>query len=235
MSEKLGWYRKGIRDGLPIGLGYLAVSFSFGLMAAKAMTVGQAMMMSSLNLTSAGQFSALQLLLSGGGYWELALSQLIINLRYCLMSFTLSQRVDPDLSLAHRMGIAFGNTDEIFALSASAETPLRPSYVYGMMSMAVPGWTLGTLLGAAAGSVLPSAVLSALGVTLYAMFCAIVIPPAAKDRSLFLVVILSMAASLFFAAAPGLRSISGGMRVIVLTVVISALVAVFRPVREDRA
>ena len=234
MGSRSSWYQQGIRHGLPIGLGYLAVSFSFGLMAAKALTVGEAVMMSALNLTSAGQFSALQLILAGSGYWELALSQLIINLRYCLMSFTLSQKLDPRTSMAHRMLMAFGNTDEVFALSAAAEEPLSPYYVYGMMSMAIPGWVLGTLLGAAAGSVLPASVLSALGIALYAMFCAIVIPPAAQSPTLLVVVILSMAASLLFSALPLLAQISEGMRVILLTVLISAAAAYFRPIREEK-
>lgn len=235
MQEKRSWYLKGVRDGLPIGLGYLAVSFSFGLMAARELTVGEAVMMSALNLTSAGQFSGLQLIMTGGGYWELALSQLIINLRYCLMSFTLSQKVSSRLPLVHRMAMAFGNTDEVFALAAAQEAPLSPLYVYGMMSMAIPGWVLGTLLGAAAGAVLPASVLSALGIALYAMFCAIVIPPAKNSRPLLLLIISAMAASLFFAAMPLLSQISDGMRVILLTVILSALAAWLRPIREERS
>ena len=235
MREKRRWYTQGIRDGLPIGLGYLAVSFSFGLMAAKYLTVGEAVMMSALNLTSAGQFSGLRLIITGGGYLEMVLSQLIINLRYCLMSFTLSQKVAPGLPSAHRMAMAFGNTDEVFALAAARDAPLSPFYVYGMMSMAIPGWVLGTLLGAAAGSILPPSALSALGIALYAMFCAIVIPPASRSEPLLLLIILAMAASLLMSAAPFLARISEGMRVILLTVVLSALAAWLRPIGEERS
>ena len=133
----------------------------------------------------------------------------------------------------HRFFMAFGTTDEVFALSSAVQGPLPPVYTYGLMSAAIPGWTLGTLLGAAAGSVLPHRVLSALGVALYAMFCAIIIPPARKSRVLLGIVVLSMAASWAFSAAPMLREISAGTRVILLTVAIAALAARFSPVGED--
>ena len=225
---------KGCRDGIPIGLGYLAVSFSFGIMALRSrLTVGQSVLISALNLTSAGQFASLSVISASGSYVELALSQLIINLRYCLMSASLSQKVDRNFPFFHRFLMAFGVTDEIFALSASVNGPLSPFYTYGQMSVAIPGWTLGTLLGAVAGNVLPGRVLSALGVALYAMFCAIIIPPARKSRVLMIVILSSMAASVIFTFAPYLREISSGTRVIILTVALAALAAWLRPVEEE--
>ena len=226
------WVR-GCRDGIPIGLGYLAVSFSFGILALRSgLTIGQAVMISALNLTSAGQFASLSVIAASGSYVELALSQLIINLRYCLMSASLSQKVDRNAPGFHRFFMAFGVTDEIFALSASTKGALSPFYTYGQMSVAIPGWTLGTLLGAVAGNLLPPRVLSALGVALYAMFCAIIIPPARKSRVLAIVILCSMAASVVFTFAPVLRDISSGTRVIILTVSIAALAAWLRPVKD---
>lgn len=225
---------KGCRDGIPIGLGYLAVSFSFGILALRAgLTVGQAVMMSVLNLTSAGQFASLSVIAAGGSYLELALSQLVINLRYCLMSASLSQKIDRKAPFFHRFVMGFGVTDEIFALSASVKGALSPFYTYGQMAVAIPGWAAGTLFGAIAGNLLPERVLSALGVALYAMFCAIVIPPAKKIKALYFVIFGAMAASVAFTYAPYLRDISSGTRVIILTVIIAAVVAYLRPVRED--
>ena len=233
---KSGWeqWRKGCRDGIPIALGYLAVSFSFGILALQSgLTVGQAVMVSVLNVTSAGQFASLGIISAAGSYVELALSQLIINLRYCLMSASLSQKVDRRAPFIHRFFMAYGVTDEIFALSASVEGPLSPYYTYGQMCVAIPGWALGTLLGAVAGNILPDRALSALGVALYAMFCAIIIPPARKSRTLMIVILTAMAASVLFAVVPLLRDISSGTRVIILTLVIAAIAAKLKPVEEE--
>ncbi len=233
---KSGWeqWRKGCRDGIPIALGYLAVSFSFGILALQSgLTVGQAVMVSVLNVTSAGQFASLGIISAAGSYVELALSQLIINLRYCLMSASLSQKVDRRAPFIHRFFMAYGVTDEIFALSASVEGPLSPYYTYGQMCVAIPGWALGTLLGAVAGNILPDRALSALGVALYAMFCAIIIPPARKSRTLMIVILTAMAASVLFAVVPLLRDISSGTRVIILTLVIAAIAAKVKPVEEE--
>ena len=234
MSEKGKWYKKGLKDGLPIGLGYLAVSFSFGIQALKAnLTWPQAVMMSALNLTSAGQFAALDTISAMGTYVEMALSQLIINLRYCLMSSSLSQKMGENTPFFHRFFIAFGNTDEVFALSVAQDKPLSPYYSYGLMSMAIPGWTLGTLLGGIAGNILPDRALSALGVALYAMFCAIIIPPAKKSKILTTVIIIAMIASAIFTFIPLLRDVPSGIRVIILTVGIAGIAAWLAPVKEE--
>ena len=234
MGESMKTYLQGCRDGVPIGLGYLAVSFAFGIKALEAgLTVAQAVIMSIFNLTSAGQFASLSVIAAGGSYVELALSQLVINLRYCLMSASLSQKLDRRFPFYHRFLMAYGTTDEVFALSAAAKGPLSPYYTYGLMSAAIPGWTLGTLLGAAAGSILPHRALSALGMALYAMFCAIIIPPARKSRVLPGLIAAAMGLSWLFSVLPLLREISGGTRVIILTVALAALAASLFPVKEE--
>lgn len=227
-------FRDGIRDGIPIGLGYLAVSFAFGMMcAADGLTIWQAGLISFTNLTSAGQFAGLGIMAAGGSCWELALTQLVINLRYCLMSFSLSQKLDREYSWGHRYLVAFGVTDEIFGVSASRKGRLSPFYSYGAMSMAIPGWTLGTVLGAWSGEILPEAVISALGVAIYGMFLAVVIPPSKKNKAVLGVVLGAMALSTVFAVAPVLKSISSGFMIIIVTLVVAGIAAYFAPVTES--
>ena len=234
MESKGKQFIRGCHDGIPIALGYLAVSFSFGIQALRAgLTVGQSVMMSLLNVTSAGQFASLSVIQALGSYVELALSQLIINLRYCLMSASLSQKLDRKERFFHRFFMAYGVTDEVFALSVSVEGTLSPFYTYGQMAVAIPGWALGTMLGAIAGNILPARVLSALGVALYAMFCAIILPPAKKNRVLVWVILTAMALSAAFAFLPYLKTISSGTRVIILTVLIAAAAAKLRPIKEE--
>mgnify|MGYP003177294625 CR=1 FL=1 len=141
-------FGKGLQDGIPIGLGYFAVSFTFGIMAIQSgLTAWQAVLISLTNLTSAGQFAGIGIIAAGGSLWEMALTQLVINLRYCLMSFSLSQKLEKGVSNGHRLAVAFGVTDEIFGVSASQEGRISPWYNYGVMCVAIPGWTLGTLAG----------------------------------------------------------------------------------------
>ena len=231
-----GRFLQGIRHGIPIALGYLSVSFAFGLQAVSmGLSWLQAVLISATNLTSAGQFASLSVIAAAGSYLELALSQLIINLRYCLMSASLSQKVDPKAPFFHRFIMSFGVTDEIFALSAAAEGALSPFYTYGQMAVAIPGWTIGTLLGAIAGNILPARVLVALSVALYCMFIAIIVPPAKQNKTLAIVIVISMAVSAVFCYAPYLREISAGMRVILLTVALSVAAALIRPVKEEEA
>ena len=161
-------FKKGLKDGIPIGLGYFAVSFTFGMMAVSGgLSTWQAVLISLTNLTSAGQFAGLDIIISSGSYWEMALTQLIINLRYCLMSFSLSQKLKRDVPWGHRYLVSFGITDEIFGVSASQEGKISPFYNYGAMCVAIPGWTLGTLVGAISGNLLPDFMVSALSVAIY--------------------------------------------------------------------
>lgn len=227
-------FKKGIKDGIPIGLGYLAVSFTFGMMSVSSgLSIWQAVLISLTNLTSAGQFAGLDIIVAGGSYWEMALTQLVINLRYCLMSFSLSQKMRRDEPWAHRYLVAFGITDEIFGVSASQEGKVSAFYNYGAMCMAIPGWTLGTLLGAISGSLLPDFIMSALGVAIYGMFLAVIIPPAKKNKAVFLVVVAAMAVSTLFAVVPGLNKISSGFVIIITTLVTAGGAAYLCPVKED--
>ncbi len=233
MNRQADW-RRGMRDGMPICLGYIAVSFTFGLAArVSGLAPLQALAMSVTNLTSAGQFAALGIIAAGGPYLELAAAQLIINLRYCLMSCALAQKLPAGTRFAHRFFMAYGVTDEIFGVGVACEGPLSPWYMYGAISVAMPGWALGTLIGVVCGSVLPARMLSALGVALYGMFLAIILPPARKNRVLAGLVALSMLASLAASKAPLLSQLSGGGRIILLTLVLGGLAAWLFPLPDQ--
>ena len=228
-------FKRGIQDGISIGLGYFAVSFTFGMMAVSGgLTAWQAVLISLTNLTSAGQFAGLGIIIAGGSMWEMALTQLVINLRYCLMSFSLSQKLEKNISTGHRLAVAFGVTDEIFGVSASQEGRLSPWYNYGVMSMAIPGWTLGTLVGAVLGNVLPGFLVSALNVAIYGMFLAVIIPPAKKNRSVLGVVIGAMAISTVFSVVPVLNKVSSGFVIIITTVLVAGIAAYFCPIEEKK-
>lgn len=236
-SEWKIWFLRGLRDGVPIGLGYFAVAFALGIQASGAgLTAWQAALMSVLNVTSAGQAAAIGLLGVGTTYVELAFTQLVINIRYLLMSCSLSQKIAPETSVLHRMLIGYGVTDEIFGISMGTEGKLSPAYSYGAIAVAVPGWTLGTLLGAVLGNILPMRAVSALGVALYAMFLAIILPPARKSKVIAGLIVVSMLASAGLSLLVkhfALDGFSEGFRIIVLTVTISLVAAILFPVKEE--
>lgn len=224
-------WKNGLKDGLPICLGYFAVSFTFGIMATGAgLTPWQSVVMSFTNLTSAGQFAALGIIAAKAPFAEMAVAQFIINLRYCLMSCSLSQKLDEHTPFWHRLFIGYGVTDEIFGVSVCRPGTLSPFFSYGLIAAAVPGWTLGTLLGAVSGDFLPARVLSALNVALYGMFLAVIIPPAKGNRILTGVILVSMIGSLIFALVPMLSKISSGFKIIILTVLIAGAAAWLFPV-----
>ncbi len=233
--SNFNFFKKGFKNGIPIFLGYLAVSFTFGIAAKNTgISSAQAILISAANLTSAGQFAALSVIASQASYVEMALTQLIINLRYCLMSSSLSQRFDEKIKPYHRYLIAFGVTDEIFGVSSAySEENVPPAYCYGIIAVSWPGWVLGTALGCLSGSLLPARILSALGVALYGMFIAIIVPPTKTNRVLLGVVAISMLLSLAFAVTPLLKAVSSGFRVIILTVVIAGAAAWLFPVKEE--
>ena len=227
-------FGRGLKDGMPICLGYIPVAFTFGFIAVSGgLPVWAAFLISLTNLTSAGQFAGLGIIAAGGPYLELAAAQLIINLRYCLMSCALAQKLPPDTRLVHRFLIAYGVTDEIFGVGAACEGRLSPWYMYGAIGVAMPGWALGTLIGVVCGSVLPARMLSALGVALYGMFLAIILPPARKNRVLAGLVACSMLASLAASRAPLLSQLSGGGRIILLTLALGALAAWRFPLPDE--
>ena len=230
------WYRRGLKDGIPIALGYFAVSFTLGITARNAgFSALQAMVASLTNNASAGEYAAFALISAGAGYLEVAVMTLVANARYLLMSCALSQKLSPDTPLIHRLLIGYDVTDEIFGISIARSGYLDPFYTYGAMTVAIPGWGVGTLLGVLVGNVLPLRAVSALSVGLYGMFLAIILPPARKDRIIAGVVGLSFALSFAAAKLPLLAGVSSGIKTIVLTVAIALGAAILFPVREEAA
>ena len=229
-------FLKGLRHGVPIGLGYLSVSFTFGMKAVgDGLTAVQAVMISLMNLTSAGQFAGLPLMVGGASMIEMALTQLIINLRYALMSLSLGQKLDGTMTTLRRMIFSFANTDEIFAVASSQPGKVGNTYLYGLMLAPMIGWSTGTLLGAVAGQLLPAFVRSALGVAIYGMFLAIILPPARKEKPVRVVVLIAVVLSLCFRYIPLLSSLSSGFVIIICAVAASALGAWLFPVKEGDA
>lgn len=234
--KNLTEYKTGVKDGIPIFLGYLAVSFAFGIQACKiGLTAFQAGLMSFTNFTSTGQFASLTIIASCGTIGEMVFSQFIINLRYLLMSCTLSQKLKENTPFFHRFLIAFGISDEIFAASVTKDSELCPFYSYGLMSSAITGWTSGTVLGVISGDFLPGNIISALGIAIYGMFIAIIIPQTKKEKSVLCVVISAMIMSCMMYYLPYLSEISSGFKIIIITIVISVIAAILFPVKEDSA
>lgn len=234
MEENKIAFLRGIRDGIPICLGYLAVAFTLGIAAKNAgLTSLEATFMSFTNVTSAGEFAAIGLIAAKASYWEMAFTQLIINLRYCLMSCALSQKFAPATPFYHRLLVAFQVTDEIFGAAVSGKGQLNPFYVYGMGAVAIPGWTLGTYLGVVSGGVMPDRIMSAMSVALYGMFIAVIIPPAKYDRVLLGVIAVAMLASFVMTELPLFHLVSAGFRIILLTVLIAGAAAVLFPIKHE--
>ena len=223
---------RGMIHGIPIALGYLSVSFGFGILAVRiGLTVPAAVSISMTNLTSAGQTAGLEIIAAGGTLLEMALTQLIINLRYALMGFSLSQKLDDTFTTPRRLLVSFGITDEIFAVAISQPEELTVRYMAGLILTPWIGWASGTALGAAAGQLLPAMVSNAMGILLYGMFLALIVPPAKKDRRVLGVVVL---AAVFSAVCryllPGL---SGGFAVIVSALAASLIGACFFPPDDE--
>ncbi len=235
-SEAKNEFLEGCQDAIPICLGYIAVSFAFGIEAAKiGMTTFQAALTSLLNVTSAGQFSALDVIARNGSFIELAILQFIINLRYMLMSTALSQKLSSKVGTLQRLGISYGVTDEIFALSFFRKGSLNPLYSYGLIITSVFGWVFGTVLGAFSGQILPERLISCLGLAIYGMFIAIIIPDTRTNRTILGIVVSAMALSSVFTYVPMLAShISSGFRIIIITVVVAAFAAFISPVQEEK-
>lgn len=227
-------YKHGVKDGLPICFGYFAVSFAFGIFAYESgLSVWQSVSLSFMNFTSAGQFAAVPIIVGTGTLIELFLSQLIINLRYSIMSVSLSQKFDKNIHFYEKFLMAFMNTDEIFAVAVSKQGKIGSRYYYGLMLLPFFGWTGGTLLGAAAGNVLPGSVVTAMGVAIYAMFMAIVIPPAKKDKAVALCCVAAIALSCLFRYVGVLSKIPEGFTIIICAVAAAIVAAVLFPVKEQ--
>lgn len=222
----------GLKDGLPIALGYLSVSFGFGITAVRAgLSVLDAFIISLTNLTSAGQAQGVSIIAANGTLLEMAVVQLVINIRYALMAVSLSQNLDRSFTLRHRFLAAYGITDEIFAVCATKKKPVTPMLMYGIIVISTAGWTLGTFLGASAGEILPERMRSALGIMLYGMFIAIVVPQARKSRNVLIVVMTAV--SLSTVCKYLLPMISGGFVVIICGITASLAGALLFPVKEE--
>ena len=225
--------KMGFRDGLPICLGYFAISFAFGLTAVSyGIPILETVMISAFNLTSAGQLAALPIIASAGSYVELCLTQLLINLRYSLMSISLSQKFDSKIRTRDKLYLAFALTDEMFAVSVGRAEKLSRRYILSLLLLPFLGWTLGTLCGTVAGNILPAIIVTALGVSMYAMFIAIVVPAAKKSRPILIVVLFSMALSIAFKYIPVLNKVPGGFVIIISALISSIAVSILFPIDD---
>lgn len=226
--------RQGFRDGIPIGLGYLAVSFTLGITARNAgLNWFQGFITSALINASAGEYAGFTAIRDGAGILSLILVTIVANARYFLMACALSQRLDPKMRLGHRMGMGFYLTDEIFGITIARKGYADPFYTYGAAMIASPCWALGTALGIIVGNILPANFVSALSVALYGMFIAVITPAAKKDKVVAVLIVISFALSFTCSKLPFIGDMPEGTRVIILTVVIAALAAVIRPVKEE--
>ncbi len=225
-------FKKGMRHGVPIMLGYLSVSFGFGILAIqKNLSILAAVGISVTNLTSAGQVAGVGVIAAGGTLLEMILCQVVINMRYALMSLSLSQKLDRSFTLPQRLIAAYGITDEIFAVASVQPEPLKPKYMYGLILTPFIGWSAGTLLGAAAGNLLPASVTTAMSLMLYGMFIAIIIPPAKKNRKILFVVLLSACFSVVMKFV--LPMIGDGFAVIIAAVLSSVITALLFPAEQE--
>lgn len=226
-------FRKGLMQGIGIALGYLSVSFSFGILAMQSgLTVWQAVLISVTNLTSAGQVAGVGLIAAAAAPLELFLAELVINIRYALMSLALSQKTDSAFSFPHRLLASFGITDEIFAVASIQKEPLKPAFMYGITLIAFLGWTFGTWLGAAAGTLLPEKLTNALGIALYGMFLAIILPPARKSKGILAVVIFAAACSVLLKVT--MKWMSGGFALIIASLAAAVFGAAVFPVDPEK-
>lgn len=224
----------GIRDGIPIGLGYLSVSFAFGIFAVgTGLSVWQTVLISLLNLTSAGQLAGVPIIAGGGSFIELAMTQLVINLRYSLMSVSLSQRLGESVRLRDRFIISYANTDEVFAIASGRGEMLGRRYLYGLIIPPPLCWTLGTLLGAVCGNILPVILTAALGIAIYAMFVAIVVPVIKTNIKAAMAVGVAIILSCLFNYTPVLNKIPSGFVIIICAVVTSVIFALLAPIPDD--
>ena len=227
-------FLRGMRAGMPVCIGYFSVSFGFGAMAvAQGLKILDAILISASNLTSAGQFAGLTVIAAGAAILEMILTQLVINSRYALMSLALGQRLGPQVGTGKRLAMAFFNTDEVFALGMAQGSKLTPAFFLGAGTVAAIGWTSGTAMGAVAGSLLPMSVRMALGVMLYGMFIAIVVPQAREEKPMLAAMLMALVFSCLFTWVPGLKEVSAGLAIVICTVAAAALCAALFPVKEE--
>lgn len=234
MDDKKVFIFQGIKDGLPICLGYLSVSFAFGIFAVnQGLSVIEALLISMTNLTSAGQLAAVPIIAGKKSILELASCQLIINLRYALMSIILSQKLDENVSFWDKLWIGFANTDEIFAISTHQEGSISKEYQAGLILTPWIGWSLGTLLGGLAGDILPTILTKSLAVAIYGMFLAIIIPNGKKEKPMAICILISVAFAVLFRFTPVLKQISSGFTIIICAIISSIILAMIAPIRRE--
>lgn len=227
-------FKQGIRAGMPICMGYIPVSFAFGIRAVALGIPGWGAILTSLtNLTSAGQYAGIELIAEHCAMLELGITVLIINLRYMLMSLAISQKVDPAIPVWQRMIFSFGITDETFVIASLQKAKLSSSYMMGLITTPILGWNLGTVLGVIASNILPGRMRSALGIALYAMFIALIVPPAREDRKVLVILLVSVALSCLMYYLPALAWVSSGMRIIFAAVIAAGIGAYFFPRKEE--
>lgn len=232
--NEINSFKKGIIDGLPICFGYLSVAFAFGIFAVDGgLTILQALLISMTNVTSAGQLAGVPIMLGSGLLTELAATQFVINLRYALMSVSLSQKLGKSVSMLDRFIISFVNTDEVFAVASGNRQNVGKRYLYGLILTPYIGWSLGTLLGAIAGNVLPEIIISALGIAIYAMFIAIVVPVAKENKPTALCALCAIIFSCLFNYIPTLKAVPGGFVIIICAVVASVIFALLFPISQE--
>ncbi len=226
-------FRQGLRHGISIALGYLSVSFSFGIMSVQSgLSIWQTVLISVTNLTSAGQVAGINLIAANASYLELFLAELVINIRYALMSLALSQKTHESFHLPQRLLCAFGITDEIFAVSSIQPTHMKPKYLYGMILISFCGWVSGTYLGAAAGTLLPQSIANALNISLYGMFLAIIIPPARQSKGILIAVLISATLSILLYYF--VEFLSSGFAMILCAVIAALVAAYFFPAQDEQ-
>ena len=232
----MNWKRefvRGLGDGLPIGLGYIPVAFTFGFLAVSGgLPVWVACLISFSNLTSAGQFAGMNLIFAGAGYFEVALTTFVINLRYMLMSLSLTQRIEKSMGTLKRMLVGFAVTDEIFVVASLNQGPLRAAYLFGLMALPIGGWNLGTFLGAAISDFLPLALQNAMGIALYGMFIALIVPASRDSFHVLVIVLIAVAINCVLSYVPVFSFISSGFRIIAATVAGAGIGAFLFP-KED--
>ena len=227
-------FLRGLHNGVPICLGYVSVAFTFGMMCTEnSMPFWIAVLISMTNLTSAGQFAGTALIIGGGSLLEIGITTFVINIRYLLMSLSLSQRIDPALSIPKRLLMSFGVTDEIFGVSMQSRGQISAAYFFGLMTAPFWGWAFGTLIGATAVSLLPAMVRSALGIAIYGMFLAVIIPPARTERALVWVIVIAAMISCLFYYLPVLQQLSSGWVIIICAVLASSFAAIKWPIKEE--
>lgn len=229
-------FSKGIVDGLPICIGYFSVAFAFGIFAVGGgLTSIQALLISMTNVTSAGQLAAVPIIAGGGTLLELTATQIVINLRYALMSISLSQKFDKTVTLPHRFAIAFVNTDEVFAVATSKKGSVNKFYMYGLILTPFLGWSSGTIFGAIAGDILPAIVTNSLNIAIYGMFIAIVVPEIKISRSVLSCVLIAIALSCAFYFVPMLSKVPSGFSIIICALVAATVMAIVSPINIEEA